>query len=100
MRYFSITSRVGRRSVVVGAAFVGLVAIGVAACGGSKEEAKDPYLPPEGEEPAAPVSEAPECVDQNNEPVKCQTDADCCSGFVCGKDPELNSREKFCIYAG
>ena len=64
------------------------------------EETKDPYLPPETEEQVTPVGEAPECVDDHNEPAKCETDADCCKGFVCGKDPELTIRQKFCIYAG
>lgn len=49
---------------------------------------------------APPPSEAPECVDENNEVQQCETDADCCKGFVCGKDPEQTHRLKFCMYAG
>lgn len=43
---------------------------------------------------------APSCVDARDQPVACLSDADCCAGFVCGKDPELSRRTSFCIYGG
>lgn len=46
------------------------------------------------------VSEAPQCVDDQEQRVSCLTDTDCCSGFVCGKDPELSHRLSYCIYGG
>jgi hypothetical protein len=48
----------------------------------------------------APVGEAPACVDDKEQPVSCLSDADCCAGFVCGKDPELSQRTSYCIYGG
>ncbi len=77
-----------------------LVAIALAACSASQSSAKDPYLPPETGEQSAPVPEEPECVDQDNNPARCEQDSDCCAGFVCGHDPELNHRELFCLFAG
>src|SRR5687768_11428951 len=40
----------------------------------------------------SPAGEAPTCVDDKEQPVSCLSDADCCAGFVCGKDPELSHR--------
>lgn len=50
--------------------------------------------------PPEPVSGAPECVDDKDQPVECLSDADCCQGFVCGKDPERSHRISYCIYGG
>ena len=49
---------------------------------------------------AEPVGAAPQCVDQKDQPVTCLSDADCCARFVCGRDPELNPRESYCIFGG
>jgi len=46
------------------------------------------------------AGEAPQCVDDKEQPVACLADADCCAGFVCGKDPELSQRTSYCIYGG
>jgi hypothetical protein len=48
----------------------------------------------------AEVGEAPQCVDDKEQPVVCLSDNDCCAGFVCGKDPELSQRYSYCIYGG
>jgi len=48
----------------------------------------------------SPAGEAPTCVDDKEQPVSCLSDADCCAGFVCGKDPELSHRMSYCIYGG
>jgi hypothetical protein len=39
-------------------------------------------------------------LDEDDRPVQCEYDKDCCEGFVCGIDPEVNSRVKHCIYSG
>lgn len=79
---------------------VAVIAIGLGACGGEKSPAKEPVVQPPASTVAPPIGSAPQCVDANDSPVKCEKDSDCCEGFVCGRDPELNPREKFCIYAG
>lgn len=57
-------------------------------------------MAPEERKPEPLVSGAPKCVDDNDQPIRCAEDNECCSGFVCGIDPELSSRIKHCIYAG
>lgn len=54
------------------------------------------------ESPPEPVEieAAPECVNDQDQRVRCLADSDCCAGFVCGKDPELNQDLSYCIYAG
>ncbi len=69
-------------------------------CGGSQEPVKDTYMPPDEQKSEPAVGEAPECVDEENEPVRCEEDSECCKHFVCGIDPELSARIKYCIYAG
>jgi hypothetical protein len=46
------------------------------------------------------IGAAPQCVDDKDQPVQCLSDSDCCKGFVCGKDPELSTRQSYCIYGG
>lgn len=77
---------------------IGLLMFGCSK-GGEGEPARQPGQEEEAAQPPAPAA-APECVDDEGEPVECETDADCCKGFVCGKDPEQTFRAKFCIYAG
>jgi hypothetical protein len=63
---------------------------------------------PQSEQSAAAVESAPDqavggapsCVGDNDQPVSCLSDADCCAGFVCGKDPELSQRTSYCIFGG
>lgn len=80
---------------------VGLAAcLLLAGCAGGRESVKDDYLPPANQPRERAVGAAPECLNENDEPVECELDNECCSGFVCGKDPELNPRKKYCIYSG
>lgn len=68
-------------------------------CGSSQprlEQAATTEAAPE----QASVGETPECVDDKEQRVSCLADADCCAGFVCGKDPELSHRLSYCIYGG
>lgn len=75
------------------------------ACGASQQPAHQAGV--EGQSaaaeesvPAPSVGGAPSCVGENDQPVACLSDSDCCAGFVCGKDPELSQRTSFCIYGG
>jgi hypothetical protein len=75
-------------------------------CGGSQQPRAPEASPAssaannESAPQPAKVSGAPECVDDKEQPVECLSDSDCCSGFVCGKDPELSLRVRYCIYGG
>jgi hypothetical protein len=72
----------------------------MSACGSDQKQVEDPYLPPTERKTEPVVGPAPECVDEHDEPVRCEEDSECCEGFVCGIDPELSARIKHCIYAG
>jgi hypothetical protein len=50
--------------------------------------------------PEGSVAAPPECVNAEDQQVECLSDADCCAGFVCGKDPELSQRVSYCLYGG
>ena len=54
----------------------------------------------EGLPPASGPSH--ECLDEENEPVECETDEECagCDGFYCGLDPQGSTRQKICIWGG
>lgn len=83
------------------AACVGLAAsLLLGACAGGQQTVKDDYVPPASQPRESAVGAAPECLNEEDEPVECELDEECCSGFVCGKDPELNPRKKYCIYGG
>ncbi len=83
------------------AACVGLAACGVLfSCAGGRETVKDDYLPPNERPKEQAVGTAPECIDDKGDPVECEEDDECCSGFVCSRDPELSPRKKFCVYSG
>ena len=38
------------------------------------------------------------CTDENDEPLKCTFDSDCCEGFVCVPDRALGHRTKTCAH--
>ncbi|MBN2196097.1 MAG: hypothetical protein JW751_24990 [Polyangiaceae bacterium] len=46
------------------------------------------------------VTEVPTCVDENNEPIQCEDNSECCEGFECGYDPEGSERIKTCLWTG
>lgn len=46
------------------------------------------------------VTEIPVCVDENNDPIQCEDDSECCEGFACGYDPEGSTRIKTCLWMG
>ena len=76
-----------------------LVAGLVLACGASNPQ-PEPLFAVSDEQPVEPPAAAPQCVDQHDEPVTCLSDSDCCSGFVCGKDPQLSQRQSYCVFGG
>lgn len=76
-----------------------LVVLLLVACG-SAPPRPEHAAAAEGAPEQASVAEAPECVDEKEQRVSCLSDADCCAGFVCGKDPELSHRLSYCIYGG
>ena len=59
----------------------------------------------DSDESTGPKQELPEgpaetCVDENNEPIECEDNSECCQGFECGYDPEGSTRIKTCIWSG
>jgi len=88
---------ISRTAIIQGAGFSVLMVVAMG-CGASQprpaESAEAAESVPEA------VGEAPQCVDDKEQPVMCLSDSDCCAGFVCGKDPELNARSSYCIYGG
>lgn len=40
------------------------------------------------------------CLDEQGEPLACETDDECCEGFECGYDPEGSTRIKTCLWTG
>jgi ion channel inhibitory toxin len=94
-------------STVFNAAMIGVMALMVSSgCGATQQAGAAPAGPPSSAavddvaRPPASVGGAPECVDDKDQPVECLSDSDCCSGFVCGKDPALSLRVRYCIYGG
>ncbi len=87
-----------RGAVVRGATVSALMMVALG-CGGPQQRPAESAAAPESVSDA-PVGEAPQCVDDKEQPVACMADGDCCSGFVCGKDPELSARTSYCIFGG
>jgi len=79
---------------------VALATLWIGACGGKQSKVEDQYLPPDEPQHEKEIGAAPSCVDEDDEPIQCERDDECCAGFVCGIDPELSARIKHCIYAG
>jgi hypothetical protein len=88
-----------RVAMIRGAAW-GVLMMMAMACGAAQRPAAEQSAASTESISESPVGEAPTCVDDKEQPVSCLSDADCCAGFVCGKDPELNPRTSYCIYGG
>jgi hypothetical protein len=41
-----------------------------------------------------------QCLDDDNEPLQCERDADCCPHFYCGWDPQVSDVLKVCVSSG
>jgi hypothetical protein len=83
---------------------IALLLTGVLACTSQTPEADSPADFDE-EDSGAPRASAPEgapaaCVDENDDPIECELNSECCEGFECGYDPEGSTRIKTCIWAG
>ena len=37
------------------------------------------------------------CVGEKGDPLECTSQADCCKGYACTKDPERNPRALYCL---
>ncbi len=79
----------------------------VVACGGGQRPADSPDGEDDGSEwkgveniQQETVTEVPTCVDENNEPIECEENSECCEGFECGYDPEGSTRIKTCLWMG
>ena len=46
------------------------------------------------------VSGHSQCLDDDNRPLQCERDSDCCAGFYCGRDPQVSDVIKVCISSG
>jgi len=88
------------KTVMVRGAVWGALTVMAVACGAAQHPAGEQSAATTESIQEAPVGEAPTCVDEKEQPVTCLSDGDCCSGFVCGKDPELSQRTSYCIYGG
>jgi hypothetical protein len=88
------------KTTMIRGALGGALMMVMLGCGASQQRAAEQSATAAESAPEAPVGEAPQCVDDKEQPVTCLSDGDCCSGFVCGKDPELSARTSYCIYGG
>jgi hypothetical protein len=92
-----------RRTVISRAALWAVICGALAAslgCGGAQKPPPESSASVTETAPDPAIGEAPECVDDKEQRVTCLADGDCCSGFVCGKDPDLNQAVNYCIYGG
>ena len=88
-------------SVVIRGALGAALMMAAFGCGGAQQHpAMEQQAATTETVPEPSVGPAPECVDDQDQQVTCLSDADCCPKFVCGKDPERNFRESYCIYSG
>ena len=46
------------------------------------------------------VTGSSQCLDDDNEPLQCERDADCCPDFYCGWDPQVSDVMKVCVSTG
>lgn len=77
-----------------------VMCVGVMGCAGGQQAVNDEPMPPNEREREPMVGKAPVCVDENDDPVECEDDGECCANFACARDPELNPRKKYCVYVG
>ena len=91
-----------------------VLAIACASGGEKKSDTADDFgdnyddeevkIDPNAGEGLPPAEGAPqECLDEQGEPVQCESDEECsgCQGnFYCGLDPQGSTRQKVCIFGG
>ena len=66
-----------------------------AACGGAQKKG-DKGQTLEEHEANTPPPDDP-CYERGGEPIECTSDADCCKGMVCTKDPERSQIVRYCL---
>lgn len=66
----------------------------VSSCSGAQK--KEPIMTSEEFERNSPAPDDP-CVGTKGVPLECSSQADCCKGYACTKDPERNARALYCI---
>ena len=81
------------RSVISFVALAGFVTL-VPDCAGAPK--KDKGMTLEEFERNAPPPDDP-CLGEKRVPVECTSQADCCKGYMCSKDPERNPRALYCL---
>jgi len=64
-------------------------------CGGTQKKDK-PIQTLEEFERNSPPPDDP-CVGKKGVPIECTTQADCCDGYACTRDPERNPASRYCI---
>jgi Ion channel inhibitory toxin/Dickkopf N-terminal cysteine-rich region len=89
----------GMRTLVIQGLLVMSASLTSIACGGGQAKAEAPATIATEAPPPVPEGH-PECVDARDKPIRCSEDSECCTGFVCGRDPELNPAQKYCIFGG
>ena len=81
-----------------------LLLTGALACASQTPEAETPADIEEADSGASqavvPETAPAACVDENDDPIECEDDSECCEGFECGYDPEGSTRIKTCVWAG
>jgi hypothetical protein len=88
-------------SVMIRGALGAALMVAAVGCGSAQQRpAMEQQAASEEVAPEPSVGPAPECVDDQDRQVTCLSDADCCPNFVCGKDPDRNFRESYCIFGG
>jgi hypothetical protein len=88
------------RAVMIRGAMGAALMVAAFGCGGAQQRPAEQQAATTEVAPDRSVGPAPECVDDQDQQVTCLSDADCCPHFVCGKDPERNFRESYCIFGG
>jgi hypothetical protein len=67
----------------------------IASCGGSQKKSNEGGQTLQEYEANTPPADDP-CYGQHGEPLECQTNADCCKGMVCTKDPDRSQILRYC----
>ncbi|HWO08179.1 MAG TPA: hypothetical protein VNN80_01825 [Polyangiaceae bacterium] len=88
------------RAVMIRGAVGAVLMVAAFGCGGAQHPAVEQQAAATEAVPEPAIGPPPECVDEHDRQVTCLSDSDCCPGFSCGKDPERNPRESFCLYGG
>jgi len=73
--------------------FLAVIALLIVGC----TQTPPPEEPQVQEEPKEEVVVQLVCVDENDELLRCNSNSDCCEGFICVRDPAIGHKVKTCI---